>query len=218
MDNKSEVTVADLYDRLETYLRELESLGVTSQKYADMLFPMVESLLLQVTMKKWELVRAMNTSFPKLKENAQFCESMFGSIYVCEQAFSLMNLNKYKTWNRGAFSIVRRCVQKNSGLEFAAKIINTKKLSARDFQKLEREARICRKLNHTNIVRLHDSIQEEGYHYLIFDFLYVKQGIYLKLSLQGQELLDSFWLLDSFISLVVSRTNNNKKYHNRSFS
>lgn len=72
---------------------------------------------------------------------------------------------------KGAFSIVRRCVQKNSGLEFAAKIINTKKLSARDFQKLEREARICRKLNHTNIVRLHDSIQEEGYHYLIFDLV-----------------------------------------------
>lgn len=52
---------------------------------------------------------------------------------------------------KGAFSIVRRCVQKSTGLEFAAKIINTKKLSTRDFQKLEREARICRKLNHPNI-------------------------------------------------------------------
>ncbi|XP_049271676.1 calcium/calmodulin-dependent protein kinase type II delta chain isoform X44 [Rhipicephalus sanguineus] len=72
---------------------------------------------------------------------------------------------------KGAFSIVRRCVQKSTGNEFAAKIINTKKLSSRDFQKLEREARICRKLNHPNIVRLHDSIQEEGYHYLIFDLV-----------------------------------------------
>ena len=35
---------------------------------------------------------------------------------------------------RGAFSVVRRCVQKNTGLEFAAKIINTKKLSARGNQ------------------------------------------------------------------------------------
>ena len=34
-------------------------------------------------------------------------------------------------FSRGAFSVVRRCVQKNTGLEFAAKIINTKKLSAR---------------------------------------------------------------------------------------
>lgn len=72
---------------------------------------------------------------------------------------------------RGAFSIVRRCIQKASGLEFAAKIINTKKLSARDHQKLEREARICRRLKHPNIVRLHDSIAEEGYHYLVFDLV-----------------------------------------------
>lgn len=72
---------------------------------------------------------------------------------------------------KGAFSIVKRCVQRHTGLEFAAKIINTKKLSARDFQKLEREARICRKLQHPNIVRLHDSIQEESFHYLIFDLV-----------------------------------------------
>uniref|UniRef100_A0A8C0F5C0 calcium/calmodulin-dependent protein kinase n=1 Tax=Bubo bubo TaxID=30461 RepID=A0A8C0F5C0_BUBBB len=37
------------------------------------------------------------------------------------------------------------------GQEYAAKIINTKKLSARDHQKLEREARICRLLKHPNI-------------------------------------------------------------------
>ncbi|XP_076447567.1 calcium/calmodulin-dependent protein kinase type II delta chain-like isoform X2 [Babylonia areolata] len=72
---------------------------------------------------------------------------------------------------KGAFSIVRRCVQKATGLEFAAKIINTKKLSARDHQKLEREARICRLLKHPNIVRLHDSIQDDGFHYLVFDLV-----------------------------------------------
>lgn len=95
----------------------------------------------------------------------------------------------YVFFFRGAFSIVKRCVQKSTGLEFAAKIINTKKLTSRDFQKLEREARICRKLQHPNIgkhncnailsiylinfnlftVRLHDSIQEENFHYLVFD-------------------------------------------------
>ncbi|PAA82550.1 hypothetical protein BOX15_Mlig024299g1 [Macrostomum lignano] len=72
---------------------------------------------------------------------------------------------------RGAFSIVRRCVQKTTSLEFAAKIINTKRLSTRDMQKLEREARICRLLKHPNIVRLHDSIQDEGFHYLVFDLV-----------------------------------------------
>ncbi|XP_075614704.1 calcium/calmodulin-dependent protein kinase type II subunit gamma isoform X10 [Balearica regulorum gibbericeps] len=71
----------------------------------------------------------------------------------------------------GAFSVVRRCVKKSSSQEYAAKIINTKKLSARDHQKLEREARICRLLKHPNIVRLHDSISEEGFHYLVFDLV-----------------------------------------------
>uniref|UniRef100_A0A674AFB3 Calcium/calmodulin dependent protein kinase II alpha n=1 Tax=Salmo trutta TaxID=8032 RepID=A0A674AFB3_SALTR len=72
---------------------------------------------------------------------------------------------------RGAFSVVRRCLKVLSGQEYAAKIINTKKLSARDHQKLDREARICRLLKHSNIVRLHDSISEEGHHYLIFDLV-----------------------------------------------
>ncbi|KAK2500941.1 hypothetical protein MC885_017866 [Smutsia gigantea] len=71
----------------------------------------------------------------------------------------------------GAFSVVRRCVKLCTGHEYAAKIINTKKLSARDHQKLEREARICRLLKHSNIVRLHDSISEEGFHYLVFDLV-----------------------------------------------
>ncbi|XP_049645596.1 calcium/calmodulin-dependent protein kinase type II subunit beta isoform X2 [Suncus etruscus] len=77
----------------------------------------------------------------------------------------------YEDIGKGAFSVVRRCVKLCTGHEYAAKIINTKKLSARDHQKLEREARICRLLKHPNIVRLHDSISEEGFHYLVFDLV-----------------------------------------------
>ncbi|KAM9462936.1 calcium/calmodulin-dependent protein kinase (CaM kinase) II gamma 1 isoform 7-T7 [Clarias gariepinus] len=77
----------------------------------------------------------------------------------------------YEELGKGAFSVVRRCVKKSTGQEYAAKIINTKKLTARDHQKLEREARICRLLKHSNIVRLHDSIAEESFHYLVFDLV-----------------------------------------------
>ncbi|XP_051945667.1 calcium/calmodulin-dependent protein kinase type II subunit gamma isoform X1 [Xyrauchen texanus] len=77
----------------------------------------------------------------------------------------------YEELGKGAFSIVRRCVKKSTAQEYAAKIINTKKLSARDHQKLDREARICRLLKHPNIVRLHDSISEESFHYLVFDLV-----------------------------------------------
>ncbi|TRY88961.1 hypothetical protein DNTS_013332 [Danionella cerebrum] len=47
--------------------------------------------------------------------------------------------------------------------------LQTVLFSLTDHQKLEREARICRLLKHPNIVRLHDSISEEGFHYLVFD-------------------------------------------------
>uniref|UniRef100_A0A3Q2FRF1 calcium/calmodulin-dependent protein kinase n=1 Tax=Cyprinodon variegatus TaxID=28743 RepID=A0A3Q2FRF1_CYPVA len=77
----------------------------------------------------------------------------------------------YEELGKGAFSVVRRCIKKSTGQEYAAKIINTKKLSGRDHQKLEREARICRMLKHPNIVRLHESISEEGFHYLVFDLV-----------------------------------------------
>lgn len=72
---------------------------------------------------------------------------------------------------KGAFSIVRRVRHIQSSLDFAAKIINTKRLSARDLQKLEREVRICRMLDHNNIVRLH-SVYQDGYiRYMIFDLI-----------------------------------------------
>ncbi len=58
---------------------------------------------------------------------------------------------------KGAFSIVRRCTEKETGNEYAAKIVKTSKMQVRDLLKLEREAKICRKLlDHNNIVRLHN--------------------------------------------------------------
>ena len=46
-----------------------------------------------------------------------------------------MYYNTKSEFFRGAFSVVKRCVQRHTGLEFAAKIINTKKLSARGEKK-----------------------------------------------------------------------------------
>lgn len=43
----------------------------------------------------------------------------------------LMDGFRFFVFHRGAFSVVRRCVKLCTGQEYAAKIINTKKLSAR---------------------------------------------------------------------------------------
>jgi calcium/calmodulin-dependent protein kinase (CaM kinase) II len=63
---------------------------------------------------------------------------------------------------KGAFSIVKRCVKKKTGENFAVKVITTKKLNKRDFEKLEREARLCQKLRHHNIVRLHECLTDDN--------------------------------------------------------
>ena len=53
--------------------------------------------------------------------------------------------------------MVKRCVHRKSGESYAVKVISTAKLTKRDFEKLEREARICQKLRHENIVRMHET-------------------------------------------------------------
>uniref|UniRef100_A0A8C1Z832 calcium/calmodulin-dependent protein kinase n=1 Tax=Cyprinus carpio TaxID=7962 RepID=A0A8C1Z832_CYPCA len=69
----------------------------------------------------------------------------------------------YEELGKGAFSVVRRCMKISTGQEYAAKIINTKKLSARDHQKLEREARICRLLKHPNIGKCSHTFSSEAH-------------------------------------------------------
>ncbi|KAI3375852.1 hypothetical protein L3Q82_004126 [Scortum barcoo] len=84
----------------------------------------------------------------------------------------------YEELGKGAFSVVRRCMKISTGQEYAAKIINTKKLSARaDWVKEENEKEhgkekiSCRGCSRAGDVRLHDSISEEGFHYLVFDLV-----------------------------------------------
>ncbi|GFX42344.1 uncharacterized protein TNCV_110641 [Trichonephila clavipes] len=48
------VNLSSLYDKIEAQLRALESLGVTKEKYAAMLFPLVESCLPAEILHAWE--------------------------------------------------------------------------------------------------------------------------------------------------------------------
>lgn len=53
--NKSKgLTLVTIYDKLETHLRSLESLGVTTDMCAAMLFPLVESALPEDLLRTWQ--------------------------------------------------------------------------------------------------------------------------------------------------------------------
>lgn len=54
MLNKSKGTLASMYDKLETQLRGLESLGVTTSMCAAMLYPLVESSLPEEVLRAWQ--------------------------------------------------------------------------------------------------------------------------------------------------------------------
>jgi len=54
------VMLSSLYDRIETQLRALETLGAATDKYATMLFPLVESCLSEEILRAWK--RQSNTS------------------------------------------------------------------------------------------------------------------------------------------------------------
>ncbi|KAF8778923.1 hypothetical protein HNY73_015597 [Argiope bruennichi] len=58
--NMPKKSLRNLYDLLETKLRTLEILGVTRDKYAAMLFPLVESALPEETLLAWERYRSIN--------------------------------------------------------------------------------------------------------------------------------------------------------------
>ncbi|XP_071041967.1 uncharacterized protein [Parasteatoda tepidariorum] len=50
---KNKINTSSLYDKLESYLRALESIGLTSDKYAAMLFPLVESCIPEDVFRVW---------------------------------------------------------------------------------------------------------------------------------------------------------------------
>ena len=54
VSGKEKLTLASLYDKLEAHMRALETLGVTSEKCAAMLFPLVESAVPEEILRAWQ--------------------------------------------------------------------------------------------------------------------------------------------------------------------
>ncbi|KAG7276359.1 hypothetical protein CRUP_014391 [Coryphaenoides rupestris] len=111
----------------------------------------------------------------------------------------------------GQFAIVRKCKEKGSGQEYAAKFIKKRRLSSSrrgvSREEIEREVNILREIQHSNIITLHDIFENKTDVILIlelvsggelFDFLAEKESLteeeatqFLKQILDGVHYLHS---------------------------
>uniref|UniRef100_A0A3Q3D3L7 non-specific serine/threonine protein kinase n=1 Tax=Hippocampus comes TaxID=109280 RepID=A0A3Q3D3L7_HIPCM len=111
----------------------------------------------------------------------------------------------------GQFAIVRKCKEKSSGSEYAAKFIKKRRLSSSrrgvSREEIEREVNILREIQHSNIITLHDIFENKTDVILIlelvsggelFDFLAEKESLseeeatqFLKQILDGVHYLHS---------------------------
>ncbi|XP_016096558.1 death-associated protein kinase 3-like [Sinocyclocheilus grahami] len=111
----------------------------------------------------------------------------------------------------GQFAIVRKCKEKSTGTEYAAKFIKKRRLSSSrrgvSRKEIEREVNILREIQHSNIITLHDIFENKTDVILIlelvsggelFDFLAEKESLteeeatqFLKQILDGVHYLHS---------------------------
>ncbi|XP_040027559.1 death-associated protein kinase 3 [Gasterosteus aculeatus] len=111
----------------------------------------------------------------------------------------------------GQFAIVRKCKEKSTSIEYAAKFIKKRRLSSSrrgvSREEIEREVNILREIQHSNIITLHDIFENKADVILIlelvsggelFDFLAEKESLteeeatqFLKQILDGVQYLHS---------------------------
>uniref|UniRef100_A0A8B9EMS8 Peripheral plasma membrane protein CASK n=1 Tax=Anser cygnoides TaxID=8845 RepID=A0A8B9EMS8_ANSCY len=74
----------------------------------------------------------------------------------------------------GPFSVVRRCINRETGQQFAVKIVDVAKFTSSpglSTEDLKREASICHMLKHPHIVELLETYSSDGMLYMVFEFM-----------------------------------------------
>lgn len=141
---------------------------------------------------------------------------MIASLKVQIQYNIHVHHNFYKRFglpslSSGQFAIVRKCKEKRTGVEYAAKFIKKRRLSSSrrgvSREEIEREVNILREIQHSNIITLNDIFENKTDVILIlelvsggelFDFLAEKESLteeeatqFLKQILDGVHYLHS---------------------------
>ncbi|XP_052349054.1 peripheral plasma membrane protein CASK-like isoform X13 [Oncorhynchus keta] len=75
---------------------------------------------------------------------------------------------------KGPFSVVRRCINRDTGQQFAVKIVDVAQFTSSpglSTEDLKREASICHMLKHPHIVELVETYSSDGMLYMVFEFM-----------------------------------------------
>ncbi|KAJ8253042.1 hypothetical protein GJAV_G00208490 [Gymnothorax javanicus] len=75
---------------------------------------------------------------------------------------------------KGPFSVVRRCINRETGQQFAVKIVDVASFTSSpglSTEDLKREASICHMLKHPHIVELLETYSSDGMLYMVFEFM-----------------------------------------------
>ncbi|XP_059481009.1 peripheral plasma membrane protein CASK isoform X3 [Neocloeon triangulifer] len=75
---------------------------------------------------------------------------------------------------KGPHSVVRRCLHRQTGQQFAVKVVDVARFTATpglSTADLKREATICHMLKHPHIVELLETYSSEGMLYMVFEFM-----------------------------------------------
>lgn len=88
----------------------------------------------------------------------------------------ILNINekyiiKNEVVGQGAFALVKKAIERNTGDTYAVKVISKRKLGAGNRQSVLREIDILLKLNHPYITTLKDHFEDESFFYLVMEFV-----------------------------------------------
>ncbi|XP_030198664.1 peripheral plasma membrane protein CASK isoform X13 [Gadus morhua] len=75
---------------------------------------------------------------------------------------------------KGPFSVVRRCINRDTGQQFAVKIVDVAQFTSSpglSTEDLKREASICHMLKHPHIVELLETYSSDGMLYMVFEYM-----------------------------------------------
>ncbi|XP_072389365.1 uncharacterized protein [Diabrotica undecimpunctata] len=120
--SKQKIDISKLYDSIETQLRALETLGITSDKCSAMLFPLIESCLPQELLRVWQRSTNIDCRDGTLENRLKLLMTFLRNeveneqrIVLAAEGFGL---------SEEVASSSKASVKKSSGFRTAANLIN----------------------------------------------------------------------------------------------